>query len=282
MSYSFRKILVPVDFSINTEVALEKALEMADKFASLHLLHVQTYPSPDITSAMYGYVMNSVDEDQEIILMEKLRTLKKQVAILQPDLETSFSVAKGDSVQKAIEETAKEMDADLIVIGRNSNHSWLPFLNTVLPNSIAKHSGVAVLTVKPGAIHNKIKTMIVPITSDADKQKTEIISAICRKFRVKVYLVTFMNNENKPVDFNASSLLKVYQWLRTTLHCPVEYTVLHGHNKAKEILDYAKKIDADILLVHPETETKIGWFNKRISDVLPPESKVEVLAVQTA
>ena len=91
-----------------------------------------------------------------------------------------------------------------------------------------------------------------------------------------------MNEEPEVDDHNASALLQVYQWLKTSIHCPVEYAVLQGHNKAKAILAYAEKINADILLVHPETETKIGWLNKQISDVLPPASKMQVLAIQPA
>jgi hypothetical protein len=62
----------------------------------------------------------------------------------------------------------------------------------------------------------------------------------------------------------------------------VEYAALYGSNKAKAILKYAEKVNADMLLVYPEVETKIGWLNTHISDVLPPASKVQVLAVQPA
>jgi hypothetical protein len=91
-----------------------------------------------------------------------------------------------------------------------------------------------------------------------------------------------MKAENAAVDFNPSALLQVYQWLKTSIHCPVEYAVLEGQNKAKSILDYAEKVNADILLIHPESESRIGWLNKQISDVLPPASKIQVLTLQPA
>ncbi|HET7898016.1 MAG TPA: hypothetical protein VFL47_10110, partial [Flavisolibacter sp.] len=68
----------------------------------------------------------------------------------------------------------------------------------------------------------------------------------------------------------------------TSLRCPVEYAVVHGSNKAKAILQYAEKTGADILLVQPEKETKIGWGDRHISDVLPRGSKMQVLAVAPA
>ena len=59
----------------------------------------------------------------------------------------------------------------------------------------------------------------------------------------------------------------------------MEYAVLYGNNKAKAILNYAKKIQADVLVVHPGSETKIGWPNKNIADMLPAASTMNVLAV---
>jgi hypothetical protein len=49
---------------------------------------------------------------------------------------------------------------------------------------------------------------------------------------------------------------------------------------AKEILNYDDKIKTDLLLVHPKTETRTAWLNRQISDVLPAESKLQILAVQ--
>ena len=40
-------------------------------------------------------------------------------------------------------------------------------------------------------------------------------------------------------------------------------------------------VETDLLIVHPEAETKIGWFNKHISDELPVNSKTQVLGSGT-
>ena len=275
----FKNILIPVDLSINTEVAIKKAIDLADEGTYLHLLHVQSY---GLTAMAQRFLIKSNAVGNREIITQKIDQWKTSIEECTEGITVHTWISIRDSVQKAIEEKAREIDADLVVIAKNSHHSWLPFLNTVLPNRLATTTGAAVLTVKTGAIYSKIKTVIVPITNRTAKHKMEAISVICKKFRVKIYLVTFMNEEPEVDDHNASALLQVYQWLKTSIHCPVEYAVLQGHNKAKAILAYAEKINADILLVHPETETKIGWLNKQISDVLPPASKMQVLAIQPA
>lgn len=272
MPFSFNTILVPVDFSINSEVAINKALEVMDQgAASLHLVHVSDY----------SFLKTSKDHSQtgRTEVNRLLSQWKDSIEEIFASVEIHTWQLTAGSVQKAIAKKARELKADLIVIGKNSNHTWFPFLNTVIPSELAEQTGIAVLTVKPGSLHSKIKTMVVPVTDHLTENKTEIIAALSRKYKMKVHLVTFSTETGISQEMSASSFLQVYQWLKNTLHCPVEYTVLHGANKARCLLKYAEKINADILLVHPESETKIGWLNTHISDVLPSQSKMQVLTI---
>ena len=279
MSISFKSILIPVDFSINTEVAIKKGLVLAERGTVIHLLHVHNYLSNGLPTRSLKYFVQKNSGFYYKEAEDKLKEWKDRIEEENKDIEVIARIRFEGSIQKTIEETAKKLHPDLIIIGKNSHHSWFPFLNTVIPNKIVHRTGIAVLTVKPGAVDNDIKTVLVPISTDATKDKMEVISAFCRKFRVKIHLVTFRNKESVRSGLYASSLLQMYQLLKTSTNCSVEYAVLHGSNKAKAILNYAKKINADILLVHPETETKIGWPNKHISDVLPTASKVQVLTI---
>ena len=277
MSYSFKKILIPADLSINTEVAVQKGLAFADEQTTIHLLHVQSR-SASHASSLEMRSRNNGNGSKDAL--SGLEDWKKYIEATAPRVAVQTWISSGDPVQKAIEDKAREIDADLVVIGKKSNHSVFPFLNTVVPGRIVLHTGIAVLTVKPGSMEHNIRTVIVPVNGPITMQKLNAIAAICGRYRVKVHLVTFMENGKGPSEFNASSLLTVYQWLRSHLNCTVAYAVLHGYNKALALMKYANQINADMLLVHPEKETRVGWLNTQISDVLPPASKVQVLAVQ--
>jgi nucleotide-binding universal stress UspA family protein len=278
MPFCFNTIVVPVDFSINSDVAINKALEMAEEPAVLHLVHVADLVSFPMPAVKMKKRKASNNNDNKAGKM--LREWKESIEDDFPTIEVRTWIVAAASVQQAIADKAREVRADLIVIGKNSNHTWFPFLNTVISSDLAELTGIAVLTVKPGSLHNKIKTVVVPVTDHLTQNKIEVVTALCKRYKMKVYLVTFINEDHVPEEFSASSLLQVYQWLKNTLHCSVEYAVLHGTNKARSILSYAETINADILLVHPKSETRIGWWNRQISDVLPSQSKVQVLAVQ--
>jgi hypothetical protein len=104
-----------------------------------------------------------------------------------------------------------------------------------------------------------------------------LLELLCNRGKLKVHLITFGNGQHYQT---ASALLHVYQWIRSSVKCPVEYSLVYGYNKGRSILDYAEKVNADVLLVCPDSETKIGWLNTHLPDVISPASKMLVLAVQ--
>ena len=267
---SYKKILVPVDFSINTEVAVKKTLELINgDEAVVHLLHVA------------GYKNQGRSSNPNLLAEEMLERWKNTIRETHPPVPVYNEIVYNGSVQQAIADKAKQCRADLIVVGQKSNHSWFPFLNTVMPVELAEASECAVLTVKPGALYNKIRTVVMPVTNNVTEFKMQALATLCKKFKVRIHLITFTDDERTPGEDSTSSLLRIYQWLKDSLHCPVEYAVLRGYNKPKAILSYSQKIDADVLLVNASTETKVGRLNTHISDLLPAASRMQVLTVQT-
>ncbi len=276
MADSFKNILIPVDFSINTEVAVKKALEMADKNANLHLLHIKQCHLLKLRGLLGK---KTGIERNHTSIEKKLEEWKWTIEESNENIKVNIWVFDGGTVQDGIEKKALQLAADLIVLGKNAHHPWFPFLNTVVPNQIASLTGIPVLTVKPGCMHNKIRKIVLPIAYTPIFEKLEVISMLCKKYQVKIYLVTFKVESREASEQNISSLLKVYQLLKTLVNCEVEYGVLNGSNMARAILDFALQINADILLVESRTETRTNWWSGHISDLLPYKSKIGVLSV---
>jgi nucleotide-binding universal stress UspA family protein len=277
MNNHFQHILVPVDFSINTDLAVKKAIELSDQDTTVHLLNVQLELTASLSARTYGTMIGTDVVEEMDYAEEKLEQWRWAVEE-SSGLKVRSHVVFDASVQSGILRQAEEIQPDLIIVGKHSHHSWFPFLNTVVPSELSEKSGVPVLTLKPGSLDSKTRKVIIPVNDNFPENKMEMIRLLSRKYRLEVFLVTFMD-ENKPSAFNSVSLLHAFQWLRQELHCPLEYGVLHGTNKAKELLRYADQIEADMLLLHPGKETTVGWMKRQISDLLPPDSRVQVLAV---
>ena len=83
-------------------------------------------------------------------------------------------------------------------------------------------------------------------------------------------------------EYAAFALVDTYKSLKELAHCPLGHEVLKGENIAKSTLKYAQQIKADMLLVDAEKETRITSLSgKHISDVLLPDSRLQILTVQS-
>src|SRR4051812_40926271 len=166
MKQAFGNILIPVDLSINTEIAVKKAIELAEDGTVFQLLHVRTLSIPPFSATKDD---NPLDGKPDLIAQKidlRLQQWKSSIEDHTRNIRVHTWVVIRDSIQSAIEEKAIKLKADLIIIGKNSNHSILPFLNTVVPSKIVKNTGIPVLTVKPGSFHNKTRTVVIPISAE--------------------------------------------------------------------------------------------------------------------
>jgi nucleotide-binding universal stress UspA family protein len=282
MHETYNNILVPVDFTSNTELGVSRAVQLADEGAYIHLLHVINPGTVGRALGMGRFLGFEQNYGERNGLHEQLREWKWIIEDSIKNISVSTWMVYGGTVQGAIEMKAKQVSADLIVIGKTSNHSWFPFLNTVFPGKIVRKTGIPVLAVKPGSMESKIRRVIVPIASERPGNKLDAVLNICKKFRISVHLVTFTKNRSEPTDFSTSNLLQAYQSFKASKCTQVTYDVLVGRNKAEALVQYAEKMEADLLLLHPGSETKVGWINKHISDVLPADSRIQLLIVNPA
>lgn len=252
----FSKILIPVDFTINTEVAIRKGMALCDATdSSIHLLYV---------SGKRAEAKN------------KLEAWRKVITDTRPDVVVDVRIEEKGPIENSIIKNALKLHVDLIIIGKNSHHSFLPMLNTVYPAKIAQKTGITVLTVKPGAKDHTIKTVVVPVGEQFPNNKVEVINALRKKFPINICLVTFFEGDAKVIP---ASLLNAYRQLKAIPAMNITYQVLAGRSKMKAILSYCEKVNADLLIVNSATETRIGWLNQHISDVLPVGSKTQILAL---
>jgi len=278
---SFNTILIPVDFTVNTRLAIAKGIQLCEgPNPEIHLFHVQS----SIESGIPGYFRNLVSyfndehEQHNFRLQQRLEECVTYIHKLKNNINTRYQISYSTFIEKAIADRAKEIAADLIIIGKNSQHSLFPFLNTVVPNRLAKRTGISVLTVKPGALLTPLRTVVVPISSKNPERKTTVINELRKKFYLNIRLLLLVQEGDDREKLQASLVNTCCRLQESSLDT-IRYEILPAGKNNRDILSYCRKVDADLLIVHPEAETKIGWLNKHISDEIPVNSRTQVLAV---
>jgi nucleotide-binding universal stress UspA family protein len=267
---AFRRILLPIDFTTNTELALKKAIDLVDREDSvIHLVHISGTGSGKTSG-----------NDLKI---GKLRNLKMLLEISVPGILVGVHMVKGNSVEQAIIEKAGYLNPELIIIARRSGKKLFSLWKTISPVSLAKKTGSAVLTLKPGSENTKIRSIVVPFRAYIPKRKIDMVGPLSWKKNTIIYLVAMLN-ELKEFEIGDSSvthtLIETYRLLKEDINCQVIHKLIKGNNMAKSILRFAESVDADVLMANPDEMSISSLMGLDISDMISKDSKMQLLTIE--
>ncbi|HKI61233.1 MAG TPA: universal stress protein [Mariprofundaceae bacterium] len=146
------KILVATDFSEQSQEALRKAMKLAHAFeGDIYLLHVM---EPFMMYDMDNMMSVPVDDISEVRRKGAHEQLEKQAESVRNGVTIYPRIVEDmRSPSKAICEEAKDMNADMIVIGRHGSGGFLEHLligSTV--ERVVRHAPCTVIVSHPHAV----------------------------------------------------------------------------------------------------------------------------------
>jgi nucleotide-binding universal stress UspA family protein len=147
----FKRILVPIDGSEPSVLALQHAKELAIKLESeIHLVHVVPDVPLPIGDPIGGYAAFDYTTLAESLEMTGKQALEQAAGVLQPIVaKVHLHHAHGNKVQALILETVKEQGIDLIVMGTHGYGGLNLLLLGSVAQAVSHHSSVPVLLVRP-------------------------------------------------------------------------------------------------------------------------------------
>lgn len=145
MTPDIKRILVPLDFSVNSNRALDYALGVARKFdAALHLVHVCEVPSI-MTASMDAYAIAYTDWTQRLgeEAEKELIKITARVSGVKVTTEVLFG-----GPASAIIEAAAINEADLIVMGTHGHGAVMHLMMGNVAERVVRGAPCPVLTVR--------------------------------------------------------------------------------------------------------------------------------------
>ena len=145
MTPDIKRILVPLDFSANSNRALDYALGVAQKFdAAVHLVHVCEVPamttgSMDAYAIAYGDWTQRLGEEAE----KELVKITRRITGTKVTTEVLFG-----GPAHAIIEAAQINDADLIVMGTHGHGAMMHLMMGNVAERVVRGAPCPVLTVR--------------------------------------------------------------------------------------------------------------------------------------
>jgi len=148
----FKRILVPIDYSEDSEKAAMYALSLAAKLDSyVYILHV--LDERLIDAAFFDSVatehdrmkLHKVREKSSLVEMEKLC---KKMSAKAPDLKIVEKVVRGIAFVEIVQ-FARKHDVDLIVMGSHGRTNLINMLLGSTTEKVVRKAHCNVLTVRP-------------------------------------------------------------------------------------------------------------------------------------
>jgi nucleotide-binding universal stress UspA family protein len=141
----YERILFCTDFSENADYAFYYALASAERthYATLHILHV--IPEADAQFwRTYLYEVDNVDEKARADIDRKIR--ESYLEVTPQEIPTVVALRVGKAAEQILN-YAEEMDADLIIIGRQGASELGKTLFGNVTEKIARKAACAVLII---------------------------------------------------------------------------------------------------------------------------------------
>jgi nucleotide-binding universal stress UspA family protein len=262
-------ILVPVDFSEIAANALNHAIQVAKHFNNnLALLHVvEESGLPSFLS------FGKENAATKLMLHQAAGELTKMAADIKAEHNIDCKiVSKSGRIYKVIAETATELGCDSIIMGSNGAAGFEQIIGSNASRVIS-HSEVPVVVIKPQvgnfkAYHNIVFPLDLTLES---RQKVKWAIHLGKAYNSTISIVTYKVGDEFLNNKMTLGLRQVERLLdENNIKYDVEVLEEMEGNWAQATLNYAEKINADLLMIMTQSEERaiseyiIGTFAQQI------------------
>lgn len=201
---SFKKILVPVDFSEFSDKAAEYALFLAEKYrAHITLLHVIILFQEDFDEEeqlkAYEKTIQKKEKEREKQMESHSKTAKKR------GVEVNSVLLRGFSIPNSILDYISDKDYDLVVMGTHGHTGFKKLLLGSVTDKVMRESPIPVLTIHKDYNKIEIKEILVPVDlSEYSHITINRGKELAREFNAKLEFLHVVETEAHPEFYNIS------------------------------------------------------------------------------
>lgn len=251
-------ILVPTDFSVASNFAIDHAVEIAKLFDNeITLLYV-------IEESFFKSVFGGSMEKS--LMMEtintKLNEKADQIRAKFPEMTVNAMIREG-KVFKQILEVSKTLACDSIVMGFNGVNSMEKFMGSTTTRVI-KSSEVPVVIVKDVKTSVKYEKIVLPIDlTKESRQKVDWAVHLAERYGSEIHVIMEVESDEFLMNKVKANLNQVESILAKH---GVKYVAKllddekYPENFGRDIIKYSEEVDADLIMIMTQKETGVGSY----------------------
>lgn len=271
------KILVPIDFSEQSLIALSQSYNLANKIdAQLILLYVIEEVNP-MVKRLYkelNEISGAVESNLKNLAEEKTK---------ETGLQISVQIEEGKIYNKIVE-VAQNEKVNFIVMGTKGNLNS-KFIGSNA-NKVVKTAPCPVITIK-GKNH-KVGCDKIVLPLDLSKETSDKVAKaieIAKLFRADIYIVSILKTGKEEIVNKLKEQLYIVRKHieRENIKCVAEVVKIlkSEESLANAVIKYAEKIEADLLMIMTQQEKDIKelFIGSKAKEVIN-NSEIPVLSIQ--
>ena len=281
MHFSCKTVLIPIDFSETSMLAVRHAAFLAQyQKSTLYVLHVINVNFGSIELFVPVIDFNTQHKLEEKA-WERLKDLTQEISN-EFQIEVVPELRNG-SASKHIVEFGKQVQADLIVMG---THGYSPFEELLIGSTALKvfiKAPCPVIAMRQHEVKKGYTHLLMPVDlSPHSGQKALYTMELAKSYGATVHLLGLLHEHESSELAALKALMAQIEAMAQKLNVKVIRSIsTQVTNRAKATLDYAKQHPVDLISIMTDQEAEwSGFFLGPYSQQIIHHSPIPVLAIK--
>ncbi|PCJ95299.1 MAG: universal stress protein UspA [Flavobacteriaceae bacterium] len=268
-----KTIIVPVDFSEQSEYALKVAASIAteqkSEIIALHMLEM----SDAMISSSEGMYMN------QTMFFLKLAEKQFKDFLNKPFLKNIkvIPIIKHYKVYSEVNEIAAKHNANLIVMGSHGTDGLKEIFIGSNAEKMVRNANIPVLVIKEDMPSFKVRNIVFASNFDEENIKVyEKAGVFAKKLSAKLELV-YINTPGDKFLSTEDADIKISKFL-DKIESQQAVEIYNDYNVEKGILNYSKKMNADLIAIPTHGRKGLShFFMGSIGEDIANHAKIPVV-----
>ncbi|MFI5220345.1 MAG: universal stress protein [Bacteroidia bacterium] len=272
-------ILVPVDFSDQSVIALHQSYNIA-RFTRSQILLVNVIDEDFLKTLGNLFSDQSYEDPMRDSIQQKLDKLAGDIQ-KESGITVNTTICKG-KIYEEIVQLARQVDAKFIIMGTHGAVGLKKRFIGSNASRVIKEAHCPVITIKGHEHHRGCKKIVLPLDiSKETKEKVDKTIQLAKYFNSEIYVISVIDTTDEfilnKLERQMSQVKALIQSNNVTAHTEC----IKGDDISGEIINYAEKIDADLIVIMTQqeiywTEMFIGFAAQEIIN----NSNIPVLSIR--
>lgn len=279
-TFNPQRILIPIDFSETSLIAIEHAAFTAQLFkAELVLLHVVekhfekfSVVAPELRVDAPSDMINAIEKRLE----ETAAGIRTKYGV------KSTCITTNGNIFSEVVAVSKDQGVDLIVMGTHGTSGIVEFFVGSNAYKVVTEAICPVITVRAHASKLGFKNIVLPIDdSNHSRQKVNHALVLAKHFASKIHLLGLANSNDSDELKKFEFKLDQIEDLLKKGDLPYSRKTINGGNQAKVSYEYAKSVDADLIVIMTDQDDNLtGRLLGTYAQQVVNHSKIPVMSIQ--